>query len=131
MLKNKLIEKLLCERYKIKNKNCDCNVEMIELGENKGNGASEQDIIQALAGGGVQAAYELYRASKIPVEVFKLLTATVPSKDKKLSQEELTFANTQNIAQPYDFNRNYLGAEPRTTRVREFGQATGQVISPR
>ena len=112
MLKNKLIEKLLCERYKIKNKNCDCNVGMIELGENNKD-PSDQDIIQALAGGGVQAAYELYRASKIPVEVFKLLTATVPSKDKKLSQEELTFANTQNIAQPYDFNRNYLGAEPR------------------
>lgn len=114
-LKNNLIEKILCERYK-KTHDCICENEENKLNED-------------LDSTGVQALYWLKNALDIPVELAKVLFRKRPGAEvPDLYTEKTAQASTEAIPVSPDFNR--ASGNVKTAKVKEFSNATGSVISP-
>jgi hypothetical protein len=122
MLRNILVEKILCERYQNKtDKNCGCK-ELIEdnvpTTETTTSDITSK-ILSMLSQGliGVQAATQLLSDAN------KLLKPYNPPE----TQDKYSPSDTPNVRliQPEPGLKT-----PRKTKIKEFGQASGQVISP-
>lgn len=112
MLKNILVEKILCERYK-KINNCECsNIENYKL--------NEDSVVELL--------YWLTRGGTVPLELAQFPFRKTHVDKPDLMADKKVEAETSSIPISPDFNKP--SSNPRTARVKEFGNAIGQVISP-
>jgi len=119
MLRNILVEKILCERYQTKTeKDCGCK-KLIEEAEATTSDDVTNQIISWVAKGliGAQAAGQLIS------DVSKLLRPYNPPE----SSDRYSPTDTPSVR----LIQSDPGLKtPRKSRVKEFGQASGQVISP-
>jgi hypothetical protein len=109
IMKNKLIEIILCERYnKIHDKKCDCNKIIKE------DVGFLPTVLAWITGG-----------KNLPGDIIRTLFSPAPRQDEDVPAK----AETRTIPQLQDPNKP--GAKtPTMTKIREFGNATGGVISP-
>ena len=110
-MENKLVEKVLCERYNEKyKKNCNCDISL-----NEG--------LLELLGMGLVGAKTI---AELPKSMYDLLFSQLPKPEQG---EKPVTAETRTIPQLRDPNE--VGARiPRMTKVKEYGSAEGSVISP-
>lgn len=112
MLKNILLEQILCERYQNKTKKeCDCNKII------------KEDVMTTSIQTALEGLYGIQAAKQLMSDFEKLFRSYSPpeSRDRYSPNED---PHVQ-LIQPEPNLKT-----PRKTRVKEFGQATGQVISP-
>jgi len=119
MLRNILLEKILCERYQTKTKqNCGCN-KLVEETENNISIPDFSDLIKW----GVEAGLGIVAAKQLASDLSKFFNPYNPPE----SQDRYSPSDTPGAR----LIQGDPGLKtPRKARVKEFGQATGQVISP-
>lgn len=117
MLTNKLLEQILCERYQNKTKkDCGCHQLSEESEESK-------SIVDSLTGMLIKTGLGLLAAERLASDIGKLLNPYNPPQ----SSDRYSPTDTPSV-------RMIQGdpglKTPRKAKVKEFGQASGQVISP-
>ena len=124
MLQNKLLEQILCERYQNKtNKNCNCN----KLQEEAEAGSMIPDFLKSsisdITSWAIKAGLGTIALEQLLSDLNKWRKPYTPpeSKDRYSPSDDAQ-------AQPIKSDPSLK--TPRKTRVKEFGQASGQVISP-
>ena len=119
MLRNILVEKILCERYQTKKeKDCGC----IKLTEEDEKSSVIPDFSD-LVSWGIQAGLGIVAAKQLASDLNKFLSPYNPPESSDRYSPSSS-PSTQLI-------RPEPGLKtPRKSRVKEFGQASGQVISP-
>jgi len=112
MLKNILLEQILCERYQNKTKK-DCGCFKV----------IKEDAITTSIQTALEGVYGLQAAKQLMSDFEKLFRpySAPESRDRYSPTDEPSI----HLIQPDPNLRT-----PRKTRVKEFGQASGQVISP-
>jgi hypothetical protein len=119
MLRNILVEKILCERYQMKTeKDCGC----IKLAEENEKSSIIPDFTDLLSWG-LQAGLGILAAKQLASDLNKFLNPYNPPE----SSDRYSPSSNPGVQliQPDPGLRT-----PRKAKVKEFGQATGQVISP-
>lgn len=120
MLKNIILEKILCERYQTKTKkDCGCK----KLTEQAATSPSSDDITNQILSWVAQGLIGAQAAGQLISDAFKLLQPYSPPE----SEDRYSPSDTPGAR----LIQGDPGLKtPRKARVKEFGQATGQVISP-
>jgi hypothetical protein len=119
MLRNILVEKILCERYQTKTeKDCGC----IKLTEEDEKSSIIPDFTD-LVSWGIQAGLGIVAAKQLASDLNKFLSPYNPPE----SSDRYSPTDTPNVR----LIQSDPGLKtPRKSKVKEFGQASGQVISP-
>ncbi len=120
MLRNILLEKILCERYQTKTeKDCGCK----KLTEQAAATQTSDDVTNQILSWVAQGLIGAQAAGQLISDAAKLLKPYNPPE----SQDRYSPSDTPSAR----LIQGDPGLKtPRKARVKEFGQATGQVISP-
>jgi len=121
MLKNRLLEQILCERYQNKsNKDCNCkSINEQQLPPVSDTSPTIDTIFNLLISGGAT----VMTANKLLSDLSKFVGPyNSPESRDRYSPNEDPYVQ---LIQPEPNLKT-----PRKARIKEFGQATGQVISP-
>jgi hypothetical protein len=122
MLRNILVEKILCERYQTKTEK-DCGCKKLTEQTSEGSVQTPNDITSQILSWAAQGLIGTQALTQLISDASKLLKPYNPPE----SQDRYSPTDTPSVRliQPDPGLKT-----PRKSKVKEFGQASGQVISP-